>query len=219
MGYNDENVRRIVIDIETVAAPGCADLLDPVKAPAHYKDPAKIAVYCDEKQHERIASAGLEADLCEVVAVGWRLDDGPTAVLTRADGAEETLLGTLWSQIDVRAVVGFNVLGFDLPVLIRRSQLLGVAYPSLNLDRYRTPHIDLIERLTFNGKLTYRSLAFYCRLFGIPCADLTKGADIALLVADGKWADVAAHCRADVEKTATLAQRLGWLALAETVVV
>ena len=218
MGYNDGHVRHIVIDIETVAAPGCADLLDPVKPPTNYKDPAKIAAYCEEKQVERIATAGLEADLCEVVAVGWQVEGSSTAVLTRGEASERDMLGTIWDKIDVCPVIGFNVLGFDLPVLIRRSQLLGVIYPNLNLDRYRTPHIDLIERLTFNGKLTYRSLAFYCRLFGIPCKDTTKGADIAQLVTKFRWDAVATHCRADVEETAALAQRLGWLAVAETAV-
>lgn len=213
MSYNDEFADRIVIDIETIASPKVADLLDPVKPPANYKDPAKIAAYCAEKQAERIANAGLEADLCEVVAVGFQYATSAMRpqVFTRADCDEDGLLESLWDAVRQRAVVGFNVLGFDLPVLIRRSQLLGVAHPSLNLDRYRTPHIDLLERLTFNGKLTYRSLAFYCRRFNIPSEDATTGADISLLVADEKWSEIAAHCRADVEKTALLAHRLGWL--------
>lgn len=212
MGFNDEGARRIVIDIETVASPDAATFLDPVKAPANYKDPAKIAAYCDEKRIAQVEGAGLEPDLCEVVAIGLQLGDQPE-VFTRVDRGEADLLTVLWRHIDRRAVIGFNVLGFDLPVLIRRSQLLGVAYPDLNLDRYRTPHIDLLERLTFHGKLTYRSLAFYCRRFAIPCEDPTTGKDIAALVAANDWQTVADHCRADVQKTAALAARLGWLEL------
>lgn len=212
MGYNNDGASKIVLDIETCASPDAAAFLDPVKAPANYKDPEKIKTYCAEEFDKRVATAALEADLCEVVAIGFLFEHDPQGrALTRVSENEASLLDELWHAVDRRSIIGFNCLGFDLPVLIRRSQLLGVSYPDLNLDRYRTPHVDLLERLTFNGKLTYRSLAFYCRRFGIPCEDTVKGADIAQLVAAGDWGAVASHCRADVEKTAALARRLGWL--------
>ena len=220
MGYNDDYAARTVLDIETVASPEAESFLDPVKAPANYKDEAKIAAYKTEKLAELVSKAALEADLCEVVAVGWWLErdgDAPTSY-TRADMKEEDLLFSAWAAIEsadadasVRTVVGFNCLGFDLPVLIRRSQLLAVPHPFINMDRYRTPHIDLIERLTFNGKLTYRSLAFYCRRFGMPCQDTIAGAEIGALVAANDWAGVKAHNLADVDKTARLAHRLAYL--------
>lgn len=212
MGLNSEYADRIVLDIETVASPDAAQYLDPVEAPSNYKDPVKIAAYCQEKFAERVEKAGLEADLCEVVAIGI---GSPTrdaiVVRTRTDFNERELLRWAWLEIGQRAVVGFSSLAFDLPVLIRRSQLLDVAYPDLNLDRYRSPHVDLLEKLSFNGKLTMRSLAFYCRRFGIPCEDTTTGAEIAAMVAAQNWIGVANHCHADVQKTAELARRLGWL--------
>ena len=221
MGFNSEYAAKIVIDIETTASPDAESFLDPVKAPANYKDEAKIAAYKTEKLTEIVGKAALEADLCEVVAVGWWLEGSqsqPTSY-TRADLSETDLLFSLWAAVElpeedagIRSVVGFNSLGFDLPVLIRRSQLLGIRAPFVNLDKYRTPHIDLIHRLTFNGTLTYRSLAFYCRRFGIPCADTIASADIGALVAAGDWEGVKAHNLADVEKTARLAYRLGLLA-------
>lgn len=210
MSYNNEYSGSIVLDIETVGAPECADYLDPVAAPSNYKDAQKIADYIAEKTSERVSKAALEPDLCEVVAIGWSVD-GHADVSTREDGPESLLLKAAWQLIGNRLIVGFNVLSFDLPVLIRRSQLLGVPVPAVNLDRYRTPHIDLLERLSFNGKLSYRSLSFYARRFGIPFTDTTSGADIAGMVAKGDWPAVAAHCYADVEKTAALATRLGWL--------
>jgi 3'-5' exonuclease len=214
MGYDNEFAgRQVVLDIETVGCPEAAAFLDPVKAPANYKDPDKIAAYCTDALTKQVEKASLEPDLCEVVAVGFRHPEyaRASAVYTRLDGTESDLLALVWEAVDGRAVVGFNVLGFDLPVLVRRSQLLNVPHPTVNLDRYRTPHVDLLERLSFNGKLTYRSLAFYCRRFGIPCEDVTTGAEIASLVAAQDWPAVAEHCRADVDKTTALAVRLRWL--------
>ena len=200
----------VVLDIETVASPDVADLLDPVKAPANYKDPAKIAAYCEEKRLEQIARAGLEADLCEIVAIGFQINHQPVSAWTRHILSEEALVRCVCENIGNRQIVGFALLAFDLPILIRRSQLLGIPVPEISLDRYRTPHLDVLERLTFNGRLTMRSLAFYCRRFGIPSTNGTTGADIAGLVAANDWAAVEAHVRADVEKTAALAHRLGW---------
>lgn len=207
---------RIVIDIETVAAPAVESLLDPVRAPANYRDPAKIAAYQTEKLAEVIGKASLEPDLCEVVAVGWWREGDPVVQsLTRADQDEAGLITILMSHIfavdDGATVVGFNCLNFDLPVLMRRSQLLGLTPPRFSLDRYRTPHVDLLEQLSFNGRLTYRSLAFYCRRFGIPVTDTIQGAEIPQLVAAGAWDQVQAHNAADVEKTAQLAHRLCYL--------
>ena len=201
----------VVLDIETVASPDCAELLDPVKPPSNYKDPAKIAAYCEEKRADQIARAALEPDLCEIVACGVQCGMEALHVESRATEEECSLIEWLWMILGNHRAVGFNILSFDLPVLIRRSQLLGIPVPDISLDRYRTPHLDLLERLTFNGRLTMRSLAFYCRRFGIPCEDTVTGADIAGLVVAGDWAAIEAHVRSDVAKTAALAQKLGWL--------
>lgn len=108
-------------------------------------------------------------------------------------------------------LVGFNILAFDLPVLLRRSQYLGLTAPYINLDRYRTPHCDLMQKLSFNGALKFHSLTFYGKRFAVGVPDATKGSDIAALVQAENWAAVEAHCRADVETTAALAERLGLL--------
>lgn len=205
----------VVVDIECVGSPKAAQLMDPVRAPANYKDPQKIATYEREEFDNRVKRAALEADLCEVVSVGYQFDtDERAIVFTRLDMPEWQLLVTAWDAIGVtapRTIIGYNIFGYDLPVLIRRSQVLGVPFPTLTLDRYRSPHLDLIEELSFKGKLPYRSLGFYCRLFSIPCDDISVGADIADLVAASDWVAVQKHCRADVEKTTALARRLGYL--------
>jgi hypothetical protein len=221
MGFNSEHTGRIVLDIETVACPDAAEWLDPIKAPSNYKDAAKIAAYAAEKLTEVVNKAALEADLCEIVAIGFMQTDvaaTQAAVYTRVDGDERGLLDLLWEAVGLdRSIIGFNSLHFDLPVLIRRSQLLGVPHPTLNLDKYRTPHIDLSERLTFHDTLTRRSLNFYCRRFGLDVPqDTHRGADIAALVAANDWAGVAEHCRCDVLKTAALARRLGYLPSEQT---
>lgn len=213
MGFNNENapIRALVLDIETLASPDAADFMEPVSAPSNYKDEAKIEAYIAERRTELLSKCALDPDLCTVAAVGYAYDDCDE-VYTANAFSEAEMLSAIWDQVrHSTAIVGFNILAFDLPVLIRRSQYLGVPMPSLNLDRYRTPHVDLMERLSFNGKLRFRGLDFYCKRFGVTVPDAHSGKDIDALVTAGEWGVVADHCRADVKKTYALAVRLGYM--------
>lgn len=209
---------RLVFDLETVSLPEADAFMEPTSAPSNYKDPDKIAAYCAEERKKQLGKCALDPDLCGIVAIGYQTEDGPVTVATLADADEASLVRAAWTAIGRSSgIVGFNMLGFDLPVLIRRSQYLGVdPMEPVILDRYRTPHVDLMERLSFNGKLRYRSLDFYCKRFGIDVPDAHNGKDIDALVKALDWPAVAAHCRADVEKTRRLAARLGeWKAVEE----
>jgi uncharacterized protein YprB with RNaseH-like and TPR domain len=206
---------RYVIDIETTGLPEAAEYAtEPISAPSNWKDPDKIAAYVAEKQAEQVAKAGLDLDLCRVVAVGLQRDGAKgVQVMTAGDEAEERgLLTALWSQllkVQHPVLIGFNHVAFDLPVLMRRSLYLDVAYPRLSLDKYRTPHIDIMQHLTWNGLVRARSLKFYARRFGISIDDPVSGADIGALVEAGDWDKVISHVTSDVELTAALARRIG----------
>ena len=220
MGYNNENATPIVFDLETAPIADAADYLEPVAAPANYKDPEKIAAYIAEAQQKALDKAALDLDLCRIVAIGFddstatsRLD--PT-VYTAALGEpeERAMLRQFWQVVGDRPLLGFNCLAFDLPVLLRRSLYLGVETRPFVMSKYKHPGIiDLMQHLSFDGLLPYRSLSFYVKRFGLDVpADDTTGADIGALVAAGDWDAVAHHCRIDVLKTRVLAARVGLLA-------
>lgn len=214
MGLNNEsaNLSRpwLVFDIETCPMPSCAEYLtDPIEAPSNYKDPGKIAIYIEEKRKAQIEQAALDLDLCEIVAIS--ADSGSGAwVMTRAAKDERTMLELFWREARDKTLVGFNCLTFDLPVLLRRSLYLNVITPRVSVDKYRHDGvIDVADVLTFGGRMKWRSLAFYCKRFGIPHDNSWDGADIPGLVAAGDWEAIAAHAQADVEATTALAQRIG----------
>jgi DNA polymerase elongation subunit (family B) len=221
VGFNSQNAAlgKLVLDIETMPVDGADGFLEAVSAPANYKDPDKIAAYQVEKLSEQLARAALDPDLCALAAVGYQYEDDPLVVYTFGDTSEPDMLAAVWENVEMcDAVIGYNVLNFDLPVLIRRSQYLGVKVPvrGMALDRYRTPHVDLMQRLSFDGKLKFRGLDFYCRRFNVEVPDEHCGKDIGALVQAADWAGVAAHCRADVAKTRALAIRLGYIRTTET---
>lgn len=220
MGLNNEGAARLVFDIETAPLPDAADYLEPAEAPANYKDPAKIAAAIAEKNAENLAKCGLDCDLCRIVAVGAQLEGSDIETVTANDATEAQMLAWFWRLAAGRHLVGFNCLGFDLPVLLRRSLYLGITTPELQIDRFKHPQVtDLMQLLSFNGTVKFRGLAFYAKRFGFNVADALTGADVALAVTEGRWSEVEAHVKADIEKTALLASKLGYFrAVAESVI-
>lgn len=212
VGMNNEGARRVSLDIETVALPDAEGFLEPVDAPSNYKDPIKIQQYIQDKQREQVEKAALDLDLARIVAVGIQFEGEEPEVLTAQTSDEVLMLAWLWKCIGQRVTIGFNTLGFDIPMCLRRSLYLGLQTPDINIDRYRTPHIDLQQKLSFDGKFKYRSLDFYCRRLQLPVPDdSVTGADVARLVAENNWAAVADHCESDLRKVTALAQRMGYL--------
>lgn len=210
MGMNNENAARMVFDIETAPLSDAANYIEAAEAPANYKDPAKIAAAIAEKNAENLSRCGLDVDLCRIVAIGVMSEhmEGPLVLMTPDD--EAGMLRVFWQNVGDRHLVGFNCLGFDLPVLFRRSLYLGVPTPSIGIDKFKHPQVtDLMRVLDFNGALKSRGLAFYCKRFGIDVTDTMTGVDIATAVSEERWADVEHHVKADIEKTAVLANRLG----------
>ncbi len=171
---------------------------------------------------ERLQNCSLDPDLCRIVALGWLrvgIDVEPRVLTCRDEYEENYALTEFWTAArrpyggGVFPLVTFNGLKFDLPVLMRRSLYLGIPHPFMNIDRYRTTHLDLWQRLSYNGAISAHSLRFYAKRFDLPVdPDPVKGEDIAELVKVGSdvcWRAVQNHCASDVKTTYHLAVRLG----------
>lgn len=211
MAYNNELARRLVFDIETAPVDGAAEFLEPVTAPSNYKNPDVIASYVADKTAEAVGKCSLDPDLCRIVAIGWQREGEPIQVGCAENEFEEReALIHFWREVGESHLIGFNCLAFDLPVLFRRSLYLNVPAPFIQIDKYRHPRVtDLQMVLSYNGALRLRGLSFYCKRFGIEVPDAITGAGILDAVREHRWDLVTAHCQADIEKTARLAERVG----------
>lgn len=211
---------KLILDIETVPIDGAGEYVEEPSAPSNYKDAVKIAEYVADAKRKAIERAGLDPDLGRICAIGWMQegrDVEPVVIVCPDEAAERRALLELWLEIMLpngghRAIVSFNGLRFDLPFVLRRSLYLHVDTPHMILDRYRTPHIDLEARLSYNGTIKEHSLAFYAKRFALPVAEPEiDGSMIATLAADGSWDAIRAHCASDVLLTHALASRLGYI--------
>jgi len=226
MGFHSSDALSLAFDLETVPIDGVDEFIEPVSAPGNYKKPEAIASYVHEKMIEKRSKAALDPALCRIVALGWQREDekAPVVGVAPDEGAEDQLLQAFW-EMAARAPnwVGFAIKQFDIPVLLFRSLWYGIHHPNVmdKLNKYRDMGaIDLMLRLSANGVSPYHSLQFYCRRLGLTTltADEVTGAQIGELVALGQWQAIEGHCRADVERTVALAQRMQvWHGVSEPV--
>jgi predicted PolB exonuclease-like 3'-5' exonuclease len=202
----------IILDLETISIDNAAAYIKPA---GNLRDPEKIKASI----LERAEKAALNPWLCRIVALGW-CDEGEDVERVEtcaSEAGESATLEEFWGRVHDRVsgatqpLLTFNGMSFDLPVLMARSMLLGVPHPTLNLDRYRSPHIDLLQRLSWYDPSKQHSLMFYCSRFGIATDDAFTGALIAQLHANGDWESIRKHCASDVRLTRQLAERVGVL--------
>jgi hypothetical protein len=217
MGYSaseDNGSDLLYFDIETAPVAGASDWIEPGDPPKNYTKPETIDAWKRDDAIKQLEKCALDLDLCRVVSIAWaRNDDAPVAVLVPDLDTERGALEQFWRECREPGItlVGFNTLQFDLPVLVRRSQYLGVSVPWLSLNKHRHPGImDLMQMLSFDGLVRARSQAFYCRRFGVTAGadDRHTGADIGRLVEAGDWEAVRVHVLADVEKTRALYRKV-----------
>lgn len=221
--------RIVAIDIETMANPALVALLpEPEVALGNLKDPEKIASKTAEAKDRQIKRAALDPHCSEVLAIGIAnyLDDAGAIdayvhmrVNKTADD-ERRIIYEVWDAVhNASQVVTFNGAGFDMPFLLRRSLLLNITPPRIELNKYRvtsadSSHLDLCEllRQTDCGDCHPGNLAYWTKLLLPGDSDLwDTGVDKSRLREmweSGELAPIVVGCRNDVVATLRLRERL-----------
>jgi hypothetical protein len=178
----------LFFDIETIANPEAVALLPEPSAPTNYKDADKILQYISEKKADQITQAPLDADLGKIISISLQSGiDSQIEVHLAGDletRTERDLIRWFWTSFaraDGRSC-GYNILGFDLPYLLRRSFALGIQVPiQPQMSKYRIdPTIDLMAILYNWGPA--KGLKWVCKRYGIinPLPDL-DGSKVATM--------------------------------------
>ena len=205
---------RFIVDIETAPLPDAASFADTnLRPPKNYKKAETIEAWKQDARAKALDRAALDPDLCRVVAIGvWPEGGSVEAEVARTPEEEHIMISKLWALLRRGHIVGYNVIGFDLPVLLRRSLYLSVEHPpAFRLNKYRPSNniTDLMLQISFDGAMPYRSLRWYARRFGLATsADAIDGRDVPMLATLGQWDAVKAHVEDDVRLTGELASRI-----------
>ena len=198
----------LFFDIETEVNPEAVNFIQVPSAPSNYKDADKIAAYVAEKQAETLKTAALDPDYGKIIAIAMTGDlDLEPIVIDYHDYSEKQLLEQFWLYYEeCRGYsCGYNIIGFDLPYIMRRSFDLGVKASIIPfLAKYRTePTIDLMGILFNWGQA--KGLKWVCKRYGIdnPLPDLDGS-----MVQDMDIATLRAYVANDVKLVQALYQKM-----------
>jgi hypothetical protein len=218
---------RLFVDIETIAHPAILDFLPEPKAAKNVKDPEKIKASIAEKTAELLEQAPLDPDLAQVALISMQIgEDGDPviALVTKKITAakkffkdqpcvkvlsESAALELFWkyfSMTDGRAV-GYNLISFDLPFLVRRSFDLGVRPPYMpNLAKYRAEPITDLYCLLYNWDWQKsKGLKWVCKRYDIS----VQAPDVdGSMVKDMTPAELVKYGLSDLDATVQLYQRM-----------
>jgi len=136
------------------------------------KDPEKRAAKLAEAETNYFADArdkaALSATTGKVLAIGLESTNGETNCL--AHESEWDILNQFWIRFHINSdrFIGFNIFGFDLPFLIRRSWKLGVPVSNIRQGRYWNERfLDLRDLWQLGDRQAKGSLDAICRHFGL----------------------------------------------------
>lgn len=163
--------------------------------------------------------AALSAATGRVLAIGvldTSITSGPNvaAVFSKNEG-EAKAIARFWQICDAAResktnMVGLNIKKFDLPFLIQRSAILGVAFPNWIMERFRYFHpmfIDIMEAWNCGNTNGYTSADTICRAMGLPGKN-GNGKDFAQLL-ENDPATAVAYLKNDLAILVEPAKRLG----------
>lgn len=146
--------------------------------------------------------------------VGFDTDRGIVQVHAQAGEQEAELIAAAHSWMKGEPVlVGWNTLGFDLPVLRYRALFQSVTVPLFwtgqknfeRLDyRYGDRHIDLCDVLSCYGRSTALKLSEAAALFDLPCKTRGAGDRVLPLWMAGRYEEIRAYVEEDARVTARI---------------
>lgn len=178
---------------------------------------AKMTAY-SKAYADRLKLLSTTPEFCSICCFGWAVGGGEVkaAVVNNLDG-EKKILEMFWDiAFKADRIVGFNILAFDLPVILARSLILGVE-PSRHIDLSPYASNKLVtdiytRRFGTRGNTDRKrpgKLKSLARLYGVqvPVEDV-DGSKVAELMEDEKGRElVAEYCKSDVEITRELARK------------
>lgn len=180
------------------------------------KDPEKIKEKEAAHEADAMEKAALDPTISEVCAVGWHRP-GLTWVTTvdPVSLTERDLIEGIFAEINLTInamgrICGFNIIGFDLPYLIRRAMILGIPWPThlRHNNRWDQQHIvDLMEVWQLGDRQSSISLDRLAKALGVGKKS-GNGKDFHKLLATDPQAAVA-YLENDLKLTAQCAEKLG----------
>lgn len=180
-----------------------------------YKKPETIEAHLRELREnlpgvvdDAYRKTALDGGFGEVICIGWAFDADPVQTLCRKLAEPEAeLLRAFLDKLPSPTTtpvswVGHNIAGFDLRFLWQRCLVQGIRPPAaLSVDARDGLVFDtMIEWAGHYNRDRWPSLETLCHVFSLPLSKTNlKGGKVWDFARAGRYEEIAAYCRADVE--------------------
>lgn len=214
----------VYLDIETIPAQtdeAKARIAATVKPPAQMKKADTIAAWEKEQKpaavEEAIAKSGLNAAFGHICCIGWGKDNGDiiTRYVVPGYADERDLLELFFHETNEAigngfpVIVGHNVVGFDIRFIWQRAMVLGVRVPNWFPRDPKPWDASVFDTMTaWAGARDTISMDNLCAALGLPGKGDVDGSMVGQMFADGRYEDIAAYCRDDVERTRAIHRKM-----------
>lgn len=210
----------LYFDIETIPDQrehALAKYRERVTPPGNIKKQESIDIWMAEKAEQAaidmLEKTSFDGGAGHVCTIGWAINDGPVRVEHAEDvGEEADILRAFFSDMPKRdvTIVGHNILGFDVPFLLKRAIVLGVELPSdYAFPRDPKPWSKgAFDTMTaWAGARDMISMNRLCGILGIVGKGNFDGSQVAEAWANGEHMTIAEYCDDDVRRTRAIHQK------------
>lgn len=211
----------VYFDIETIpdqtegALAKCRERVTP---PGNIKKPESIDLWmienADKAAQEMLAKTSFDGGAGHVCTIGWAINDGEVHVEhAETVGEERDILAAFFKAVPKyhdATLVGHNILGFDIPFLLKRAVILGVELPNDRVfPRDPKPWSKGVfdTMIAWGGTKEMISMNRLCGLLGIVGKTDFDGSMVAEAWANGQHLTIAEYCDDDVQRTRAIHQK------------
>lgn len=213
----------LYLDIETIPTQDDAvreRIAAGVKPPGNISKAETIAKWEAESRtaavKEAVGKTAIDGGFGHVACIGWAIDGSAVDAMVAQKVADEAdVIRGFFADVNRNrggewpAIVGHNIVSFDIRFLWQRCMVLGIEVPTW-LPHAPKPWSDEVHdtMAMWAGPREMIGLSKLCEIFGIENADPSTGADVADFWARGRVDLIAEHCVADVAKVRTIHRRM-----------
>lgn len=212
----------VYFDIETIpdqSPSALAKCREKVSPPGNIKKQESIdkwmADNADAAAKEMLAKTSFDGGRGHVCTIGWAKNDGAVRVEHAESRTEEAqIIQAFFADLDKyksETLVGHNIVGFDIPFLLKRAIVLGVELPDdRKLPRDPKPWSNTVfDTMTAweKDRKKWPSMNALCGILGIVGKDGFDGSMVADAWAEGQHETIARYCDDDVRRTRAIHQK------------
>ena len=151
----------------------------------------------------------LDVDYAEVVAGGFMDETGKGKIYSQEKIREDELLDLIFDALgnDTGPMVGYNIKGYDIPLLKRCALHYGIRIPDYLFINDNI--VDLMEILQEYRKIQPKKLNEYGMIYGYPVnMDFAQGSEVLKAFHDSDWEFIKKHLAQDLKITEYLFKML-----------